>query len=89
MLHLMTEPERFYVVSVKTPGHEELVYIEYERSKPNDPTPAVWRITKTPGNAHDFGSVALARDFQRLFKEQGEYHGLKNDGHTWHISDHV
>ena len=89
MLHLMSELERFYVVSMKTPAHKELVYIECKQSKPDDPTPAVWRITKTPARAHDFGSLALARDFQRQFKEQGEAYGLKNDGHTWAISDRV
>jgi hypothetical protein len=89
MLRLMIEPERFYVVSMKTAVHKELVYIECKQSKPTDGTPAVWRITKTPAKAHDFGSLALARDFQRQFKERGEAYGLKNDGHTWHISDRV
>jgi hypothetical protein len=89
MLHLMTEPERFYVVSMKTPAHSEIVYIECKQSKLPDAGPAVWRITKTAAKAHDFGSLALAREFQRLFKEHGEAYGLKNDGHTWRISDHV
>ena len=85
----MTAPERFYVVSMKTQTQKELVYIECRQSKPDDPSPAVWRITKNPAKAYDFGALALARDFQRQFKEQGEWHGLKNDGHVWHISDRV
>jgi hypothetical protein len=83
----MTESDRFYVVSMKTQEHKELAYIEF--SKPNDNRPSTWRITKNPAKAHDFGSLALAREFQRQFKELGEANGLKNDGHIWHISDHV
>jgi hypothetical protein len=85
----MPESERFYVVSMKTQEHKEVVYIECRQSKPDDATPSVWRITKNPAKAHNFGSLALARDFQRKFKEEGEVHGLKNDGHIWHISDNV
>jgi hypothetical protein len=86
---IMTEPDRFYVVSMKTQAHKELVYIECKQAKPNDATPAVWRITKNPAKAHDFGSLALAREFQKQFKEAGEAYGLKNDGHVWHIGVRV
>lgn len=85
----MTESDRFFVVSMKTQAHKELVYIECRQSKPGDSSPPEWRITKNPAKAHDFGSLALAREFQRQFKEEGEAHGLKNDGHVWHISDEV
>jgi len=85
----MTESEHFYVVSMKTQEHKELAYIEYLQAKPNDNKPSMWRITKNPAKAYDFGSLALAREFQRQFKEAGEANGLKNDGHIWHISDNV
>jgi hypothetical protein len=85
----MTEPDRFYVVSMKTPTHKELVYIECWKGKPNDPVAPIWRITKNPAKAHDFGSLDLAREFQKQFKDAGEAYGLKNDGHTWHIGVRV
>jgi len=85
----MTESERFYVVSMKTQEHKELAYIECYQGKSGDNGASVWRITKNPAKAYNFGSLALARDFQRQFKEAGEANGLKNDGHIWHISDYV
>jgi hypothetical protein len=89
MLAGMPEPERFYVASMKTQVHKEVVYIEYLKGKPDDSTPSVWRITKNPAKAHDFGSLVLAREFQRQLKQDGEARGLKNDGHVWHIRDQV
>ena len=85
----MPESERFYVVSMKTREHKELVYIECRQGKPDGTTPTVWRITKNPAKAHDFCSLELARDFQRQLKQLGNAHGLENDGHVWHIMDDV
>ena len=85
----MMEPERFYVASMKTQEHKEIVYVECMKAKRDDAAPTVWRITKNPAKAHNFGSLALARDFQRQLKQDGEACGLKNDGHIWHIRDEV
>ena len=86
---VMTEPDRFYVVSMKTNEHKELVFIECRRNKSEDAAASEWRITKNPAKAHDFGSLALAREFQRQFKQEGKAYGLENDGHIWHIMDSV
>jgi hypothetical protein len=85
----MPEPERFYVVSQQTPDHRDPAYIGCAPGK--DPWAMrenAWFISTKASEAYDFGSLALARDFQRQIKE-GEAFGLKNDGHLWQVSDHI
>jgi hypothetical protein len=85
----MPESERFYVVSLKTVDHPQLAYIGCLPGKdPWASRESAWFISTQASDAHDFGSLALARDFHRQFKE-GEAFGLKNDGHTWHVNDNV
>ncbi|MEO8182044.1 MAG: hypothetical protein ABI895_24685 [Deltaproteobacteria bacterium] len=85
----MSEPERFYVVSLKTVDHGEAAYIGCVPGKdPWASRESAWFISTKAGEAHNFGSLALARDFQRQIKE-GEAFGLKNDGHVWQVSDNV
>lgn len=84
----MSDPERFYVVSLPTLEHTERAYIECRQGKPNNTGPSAWYITADKSLAHDFGSLALARDFRSQLKD-GEAYGLKNDGHVWQLSDVV
>jgi hypothetical protein len=85
----MPEAERFYVISLKTVDHQELAYIGCVPGKdPWASRESAWFISPKASEAHDFGSLALARDFQRQIKE-GDAFGLKNDGHVWQVSDNV
>jgi hypothetical protein len=85
----MPEPERFYVVSLKTADHQELAYIGCTPGKDAwAMRENAWFISSKASEAHDFGSLALARDFHRQINE-GQAFGLANDGHVWRVSDEV
>jgi hypothetical protein len=85
IVEIMHPAEHFYVVSLQTQEHTDLAYIG---CTPGQDSKSVWFISKKPSEAHDFGSLALAREFRRQLKE-GEANGMKNDGHVWHVRDSV